>query len=105
MAETPFDNKKKNAYTEKTYKDILKQIDTNVFLIAHQKSGIRANNQNENLSKIGESEFDYIIGIDYFDAVEFRSGKVEGILKDYKKEKDLDNLRYITGTDCHDWSL
>lgn len=105
MAETPFDNKKKNAYTEKTYKDILKQIDTNVLLIAHQKSGIRANNQNENLSKIGESEFDYIIGIDYFDAVEFRSGKVEGILKDYKKEKDLDNLRYITGTDCHDWSV
>lgn len=105
LVETPFDNKKKNAYTEKTYKDILKQIDTNVLLIAHQKSGIRANNQNENLSKIGESEFDYIIGIDYFDAVEFRSGKVEGILKDYKKEKDLDNLRYITGTDCHDWSV
>lgn len=105
LAETLFDNKKKNAYTEKTYKDILKQIDTNVLLIAHQKSGIRANNQNENLSKIGESEFDYIIGIDYFDAVEFRSGKVEGILKDYKKEKDLDNLRYITGTDCHDWSV
>ena len=105
LAETPFDNKKKNAYTEKTYKDILKQIDTNVLLIAHQKSGIRANNQNENLSKIGENEFDYIIGIDYFDAVEFRSGKVEGILKDYKKEKDLDNLRYITGTDCHDWSV
>ena len=20
-------------------------------------------------------------------------------------EKDLDNLRYITGTDCHDWSV
>lgn len=105
LAETPFDNKKKNAYTEKTYKDILKQVDTNVLLIAHQKSGIRANCQNENLSKIGENEFDYIIGIDYFDAVEFRSGKVEGILKDYKKEKDLDNLRYITGTDCHDWSV
>src|SRR5699024_102279 len=48
---------------------------------------------------------DNIIGIDYFDAVEFRSGKVEGILKDYKKEKDLNNLRYITGTDCHDWSV
>lgn len=105
LSETPFDNQKKNAYTEKTYKDILKQIDTNVLLIAHQKSGIRANNHNENLSKVGEEKFDYVIGIDYFDAVEFRSGKVEGILKDYKKEKDLDNLRYITGTDCHDWSV
>ena len=105
LAKTSFDNEKKNAYTEKTYKDILKRIDTNVLLIAHQKSGIRANNHNENLSKIGENKFDNIIGIDYFDAVEFRSGKVEGILKDYKKEKDLNNLRYITGTDCHDWSV
>ena len=35
--------------------------------------------------------------------MEFRSGKVEGILKDYKKEKQLSNLRYITGTDCHNW--
>lgn len=105
LAQSSFDNSKSNAFTEKTYKEILKQIDTNVLLIAHQKSGIRANNQNENLSKIGENKFDYIIGVDYFDAVEFRSGKVEGILKDYKKEKDLDNLRYITGTDCHDWSV
>lgn len=105
LAQSSFDNSKRNAFTEKTYKEILKQIDTNVLLIAHQKSGIRANNQNENLSKVGENKFDYIIGVDYFDAVEFRSGKVEGILKDYKKEKDLDNLRYITGTDCHDWSV
>ena len=97
LAETPFDNKKKNAYTEKTYKDILKQIDTNVLLIAHQKSGIRANNQNENLSKIGESEFDYIIGIDYFDAVEFRSGKVEGILKDYKLATVVGTTTYGKG--------
>lgn len=105
LTKTPLDNKTKNAYTEKTYKDILKQIDINVLLIAHQKSGVRANKHNENLSKLGENQFDNIIGIDYFDAVEFRSGKVEGILKDYKKEKDLYNLRYITGTDCHDWSV
>lgn len=103
LSKTKFDNDDKTAYTEKTYKDILKQIDTNVLLIAHQKSGVRANMQNENLSKIGEDKFDNIIGIDYFDAVEFRSGKVEGILKDYKKEKQLSNLRYITGTDCHNW--
>ena len=101
----PFDNDLKNAFTEKMFKEILKNIDLNVLLIVHQKSGVRANNQNENLAKIGEKEFDNIIGIDYFDAVEFRSGKVEGILNDYKYEKQLNNLRYITGTDCHDWSV
>ena len=86
----------KSGYSEKTFKDMLKNIDLNVLLIAHQKSGIRAKNHNENLSKIGENLFDYLIGIDYFDAVEFRSGKVEAILKDYREEKNLPNLRYIT---------
>lgn len=101
----PFDNDLNNAYTEKTFKDILKRIDLNVLLIAHQKSGVRTNHHNENLSKIGENKFDNIIAVDYFDAVEFRSGKVEGILKDYKYEKQLKNLRYITGTDCHVWEV
>ena len=92
-------------YKEKTFKDILKAIDLNVLIIAHQKSDVRAPIQNENLSKIGEKEFDNIIGVDYFDAVEFRSGKVEGILKNYRNEKGLENLRFITGTDCHVWSV
>lgn len=92
-------------YKEKTFKDILKSIDLNVLLIAHQKSGVRVENQNDNLAQIGEEKFDEIIGVDYFDAVEFRSGKVEGILNNYKHEKDLKNLRYITGTDCHVWEV
>lgn len=103
MRDAEFDAK--DCFKEKTFKDILKNIDTNVLLIVHQKSGIRAGNQNENLAQIGEEKFDEIIGVDYFDAVEFRSGKVEGILNDYKNEKNLENLRYITGTDCHVWEV
>ena len=94
-----------NGFLEKTFREILKEIDLSVILIAHQKSGVRASNHNENLSKVGEELFDSIIGVDYFDAVEFRSGKVEGILNDYREEKQLLNLRYITGTDCHDWKF
>lgn len=105
LSKYEFDNEKNNAFTEKSFKEILKKIDLNVLLIAHQKSGVRSEMQNENLSKIGEEEFDEIIGVEYFDAVEFRSGKVEGILKDYKFEKNLSNLKYITGTDCHNWSV
>lgn len=100
-----FDNTESNAYSEKTFKEMLKKIDLNVLLIAHQKNDVRAENQGENLAQIGEEKFDEVIGIDYFDAVEFRSGKVEGMLKDYKVDKELVNLRYITGTDCHDWSV
>ena len=103
LDKNPFDAN--NSYKEKTFKDILKSIDLNVLLVVHQKSGVRAENQNENLAQIGEEKFDEIIDIEYFDAVEFRSGKVEGILNNYKKEKNLKNLRYITGTDCHDWEV
>lgn len=100
-----FDNDKKNAYTEIKLKEILKKIDLSVALIAHQKSDVRAKMHNDNLSKLGQEEFDNLISVDYFDAVEFRSGKVEGMLANYKFEHALENMRYITGTDCHDWSV
>lgn len=100
-----FNNKKGNAFTDFKLKEILTTIDLNVALIAHQKSNVTAKMQNDNLSRIGEAEFDKLISVDYFDAVEFRSGKVEGMLTNYKIEHGLDNLRFITGTDCHDWSV
>lgn len=102
-----FDNRKvkPNAFKFSTFRTILTEIDLNVVLIAHQKSGVRAKNQNENLAGVGEEKFDYIISCDYFDALEFRSGRIEGILKNYQEEKELINMRYITGTDCHDWAV
>lgn len=100
-----FDNKNDNAFKKSTFKEILSKIDLNVVIIAHQKCSPKASKQDVNLSSIGEEEFDKIIDYDYFDAVEFRSGKVEGILNNYREEKDLRNLRYITGTDCHDWTV
>lgn len=102
----PFDNKEKNpnAYKEATLRNILTNIETDVLLIAHQKSGVRGGNQNENLANIGEDKFDEIIGIDYFDALEFKTGKIEGMLKSYFIEKELPNFKYITGTDCHNWN-
>lgn len=105
LEENNFDNDMKNAYTDFKLKEILTKIDLSVVLIAHQKSDVRANMHNDNLSRIGQEEFDNLISVDYFDAVEFRSGKVEGMLANYKFEHGLENMRYITGTDCHDWSV
>lgn len=107
LSKYQFDNraKKPNAFKLATFRSIITDIDLNVVLIAHQKSGIRVENHNENLSGVGEEEFDYIVSCNYFDALEFRSGRIEGILKSYQAEKDLKNMRYITGTDCHDWTV
>lgn len=104
LADYTFDNDSSNAFKVLTFQNILTRIDINVLLIAHQKSDVRAKIHNDNLSNIGQVLFDNIISIDYFDAVEFRSGKVEGMLKTYREEHSLENLRFITGTDCHVWS-
>lgn len=107
LSKNPFNSKgkngKKDAYTYSTFRSILTDIDLNVVLIVHQKSGVRVDNHNENLSGVGEEAFDYIVNCEYFDALEFRTGRVEGILKAYKNEKGLQSMRYLTGSDCHDW--
>ncbi|QIK69538.1 hypothetical protein G7062_04160 [Erysipelothrix sp. HDW6C] len=100
-----FDNESKKAFKESTFKNILSDLNLDVVLIAHQKSDVRAKIHNDNLSNVGEKLFDNFIALDYFDAVEFRSGKVEGMLRNYKVEHELENLRFITGTDCHVWSV
>lgn len=105
MHSISFDNAKKNAFTEKTFKEILTKIDLNVLLIAHQKSDVRTNIHNDNFSRVGAKEFDNFLSLDYFDAVEYRSGKVEGMLANYKFDHDLEKLRHITSTDCHDWAF
>lgn len=105
-----FDFNSKNSgdfdcYKQHTFQNILAEINTDVILIAHQKSDVHAKTHSRNLSNVGTSRFNEIISVDYFDAVEFQSGRIEGMLKNYKTDNNLENLRFITGTDCHDWEV
>lgn len=104
LTEYPFDNTKEKAYSEKQFKSILQKINLNFISIVHQKTDVNATKQNQSLGSLGKEEFNEFIRMDYFDAVEFRNLKVEGMLKNYKEEYNLENLRYIVGSDCHQWS-
>lgn len=83
---------------------ILDEIKIPCVTIAHQKSDPKQGDHNQDLSGVGYDNFKEELYIDYFESLEFASLDTEGFLKLRKVEDNLDNLRYITGSDCHDWN-
>ena len=97
---------KNGAYEREDYLNILDQIGLDFVMIAHQKNsvtsqkGVRAND----VMSLGEDVFNELVFMDYFDAYEFRNRKNEIYNKAYRIETSTEeNLRFITGSDCHVW--
>lgn len=100
-------SKSKKQYARKDYIDILDEIGLNFVMIAHQKKTITSTNAkakpNDVLS-LGRSMFNELIFMDYFDAFEFRNKKNELYNKSFQINNHVEeNVRFITGSDCHDW--
>ncbi len=100
-------SKSKKQYTRKDYIDILDEIGLNFVMIAHQKKSIISTDDeakaNDVLS-LGKAMFNELVFMDYFDAFEFRNKKNELYNKIFKTSHHVeDNLRFITGSDCHNW--
>lgn len=102
ISSSPFD--KVDSYSIHEFRKILSKIELSVILIAHQKGKIFYKNKRD-LSSQGESVFKRVISAKYFDAVEFSNELREQHLIDYKNKNDLDELTWITGSDCHTWSV
>lgn len=85
--------------------DLFRKIGLNFVLIVHQKADPcnKDANQEHNLAELGLEKYNELVSFDYFDAVEFKSYKVEGFLvaHRHKYEKEYNSL---CGSDCHDWS-
>lgn len=100
-------SKTKKQYTRKDYIDILDEIGLNFVMIAHQKKTITSTNAkakpNDVLS-LGKEMFNELVFMDYFDAFEFRNKKNELYNKSFQISNNVeDNVRFITGSDCHNW--
>lgn len=95
---------KDGAYSFVDFVKILDEFKMPCLTIAHQKSDPKNGDHNQDLSGVGYNNFKNELYIDYFDSLEFASLDTEGFLKLRKVEDDLTNLRYITGSDCHDWN-
>ena len=84
---------------------ILRKIELGVVLIAHQKSDYKSTkSQKTSLSSAGQEIFYKFLCCEFFDSLEIQNSKVEGILKNRFLEDNIDNIYFIVGSDCHEWS-
>lgn len=104
-----YDDIELNSFSENKYLNILKNIDLNVVMIAHQKEPLSSKEtRNHDVMSLGEEKFDELVFLDYFESFEFKRKRNEIFNKNYieknkEKYKDI-TLRFVTGSDCHDWS-
>lgn len=95
------------AFSEELYFKLLREIDLDTIMIAHQKNTLtsKAKAKKDDVLALGEDKFNEFLFLDYFQAYEFRNKKNQLYNKTYIDEKQLeDNLRMLTGSDCHDWN-
>ena len=93
-------------YTRRDYFDIIDNIGLDFIMIAHQKKSIISTNKpkKHDVLSLGKDVFNELVFLDYFDAFEFRSKKNEIYNKAYAIQSgNTENLRFITGSDCHKW--
>ena len=95
------------AYSEKKFLELLRAIDINTILIAHQKgSPTSQKTRKHDANTLGTQKFLEFICTDYFEAFEFKQKRNEIFNKQFLTKNNLeDQLRFVTGTDCHDWTV
>lgn len=94
------------AYSEEEFLSILREIDIDTILIAHQKNSLSSQKPRKNdANSLGNAKFLEFVYTDYFEAFEFKNKRNEILNKAFLTTSNLEeSLRFITGTDCHDWS-
>lgn len=94
------------SYKEEDFLCLLRKIEINTILIAHQKNSLTSTKPRKNDANIlGQSKFLEFVYTDYFEAFEFKNKRNELLNKNFLFQYDLEQkLRFVTGTDCHDWS-
>lgn len=97
----------KQAYKEEAFLSLLRKININTILIAHQKNTLTSNKTRKNdANTLGDKKFLEFVYTDYFEAFEFKNKRNEVLNKSYLVQNELEKeIRFVTGTDCHDWSV
>ena len=100
-------DKKTQSFSREDYFALLKEINTDFIMIAHQKktpTSLQKAKKSDVMS-LGKETFNELLFMEYFDAYEFRNRDNEVHNKRYALEEDVvDQLKFITGSDCHNWN-
>mgnify|MGYP004462043543 CR=1 FL=1 len=93
-------------FQEKTFRSILQKSDLNVCLIAHQKNSPTSKSQSSpDVMALGQEKYNELINYEYFEAYEFKTenNRIFHNLFKKKENKVYERVRFITGSDCHEW--
>jgi hypothetical protein len=94
------------AYTEEEFLRILRIIEIDTILIAHQKNSLSSRVVRKNdANTLGNERFLEFVYTDYFEAFEFKNRRNEILNRNYLVENNINELCFVTGTDCHDWKI
>lgn len=95
------------AFSEEKFLAILRQINLDTILIAHQKNSLTSRQERKSdANTVGVNRFHEFIYTDYFEAYEFKNKKNEVFNKHYLIKTGMEeSIRFITGSDCHDWRV
>lgn len=95
------------AFSEEKFLKILKAIEIDTILIAHQKNSLTSKKTRKNdANTVGKQRFNEFLYTDYFEAFEFRNKNNEVFNKAYVNSQGInEELRFITGSDCHNWKI
>ena len=96
---------KNGAFSEEKFLAVLRNIDLDTVLIVHQKSSLTTSHPYKHDAKtVGEEKFQEFVYTDYFEAFEFKNRKNEVFNKSFLNAQNIvEDVRFITGSDCHDW--
>ncbi|WP_139652316.1 hypothetical protein [Raoultibacter phocaeensis] len=95
-----------NAFSEDKYWGIIRAIGLDIVAIAHQKASPGSDRKRKNdANSVGDALFNEFLFVEYFEAYEYKNRRNELFNKNYAYSTDqLEQLRFITGSDCHTWS-
>jgi len=95
------------AFSEEKFLAILRQINLDTILIAHQKNSLTSKQERKSdANTVGASRFHEFIYTDYFRHMSLKIRKTKVFNKNYLTKTGMEeSVRFITGSDCHDWRV
>ena len=94
-----------NSFSEQKFLEILTKIELNTLLIVHQKQTVTSDSKpkKNDANSLGNDVFNDFVLSEYFEAFEFKNKKNEVFNNIEKQKYKNQDLRFITGSDCHQW--
>lgn len=95
------------AFSEDMFWKIIRLIGLDIVTIAHQKESPTASKLRKNdANSVGPELYKEFLKLEYFEAYEYKNRRNELFNKSFAYSEDqLEQLRFITGSDCHVWSV